>query len=84
MIIIQKKKKLWYTIKLCFKLTFSFKKTKVLIACDPLSYTSMLNTSNIVFLGDELIYKRSLDKSLISYNIRNLFVTLFDIHEEFK
>lgn len=80
----QKKKKLCYTIKLCFKLTYLFKKTKVSITCDPLSYTSLLNTSNIVFLGNELVYKRSTNNSIVPYTIHNFFSTLFDIHEEFK
>ena len=83
MIILKKKRKIWYIVKLCFKLTFSFKKTMVSFTCYPLSYTSLLNTSNIVFLGNELIYKRS-KKKITRYTIKDFYATLFDIHEEFK
>ena len=80
----QGKKNLWYIVKLCFKLTFSFEKTMVSIACYPLSYTSLLNTSNIVFLGKKLIYIRSNNKNIVKYNIKNFYKTLYDVHEEFK
>ena len=83
MIIMQGRKNFWYIVKLCFKLTFSFEKTLVSFTCYPLSYTSILNTSNIVFLGNKLVYTRSND-NIAQYTINDFYVTLFDIHEEFK
>lgn len=80
----QKKKNLWYIVKLCFKLTFSFEKTVVSLACYPLSYTSLLNTSNIVFLDDKLVYTKFNNCDITNYTINDFYIVLFDIHEEFK
>ena len=84
MIIMQGKKKLWYVVRLCFKLTFSFKRAAALIKYDPLSYINLLNASNVVFLKKKIVYISAGSSLYDIYDLYDLFDSSIDVQEEFK
>jgi hypothetical protein len=83
MMILQKKKNSQYTIKLCYKVFFFFRKTKIHFKYEPLSYLGIMNIYNVVFLKKKVLYNR-LFKITTIYNIPLFFQDFYNICIEFR